>query len=266
VKWLRRIYMGLVLTFLYAPIVMIIVFSFNANKSRASWGGFTLHWYAELFQNPDIMQALYYTLLIAVLSAAIATVAGTLAAIGLYASHPRTRGIMLSITNIPVVNPDIVTGISLMLLFAMLRMELGFVTMLISHIVFNIPYVVFSVLPKLRQMDMSTFEAAQDLGATPLYALLRVVIPQILPGMVTGAILAFTLSIDDFVISFFTTRSVQNLSIYIYSAARKGIDPTLYALMSLMFIAILLPMVLANLRTLRSHDKSRQVAEKNTHR
>lgn len=251
---LRRAYLGLVLFFLYAPILMLVAFSFSSGQSRANWGHITAEWYVKLFQDAAIMEALRTTVVIAVLATVISTAVGTLASIGIFGFKRGVRGLILNITYLPIVNPDIVTGVSLMILFVFLKMRLGFVTMLLAHVVFCIPYVIFSVLPKLMQMDQSLYEAALDLGATPGHALRRVILPQIMPGVVTGAILAFTLSIDDFVISFFTTGSVQNLSILIFSSARRGIDPTLYALMSLMFAVILSLMLIVNWRSLRSES------------
>ena len=246
------------LVFLYAPIAMLMVFSFSNSKSRATWGGFTLKWYTNLFHNPEILSALWTTVAVAVLASLIATVAGTLAAIGLYGMRNGPRALILNISYLPVINPDIVTGISLMILFIFLRFNLGFATMLMAHVVFNTPYVIFSVMPKLMQMDRSLYEAALDLGSTPGHALRKVILPQIMPGVITGMILAFTLSIDDFVISFFTSSGVQNLSIYIYSAARRGINPSMYALMTLMFATVLILLLIVNRRTALTGEDDRQ--------
>ncbi|MDD3243045.1 MAG: ABC transporter permease [Eubacteriales bacterium] len=237
------------LVFFYAPIVMLMAFSFSSEKSRATWGHFTFKWYAELFQNPEILSALRTTVLVALISAVLATIIGTIAAIGIYGYKNSVRTVLMNLTYLPILNPDIVTGISLMILFVFMKLNLGFFTMLLSHMVFNIPYVIYSVWPKLNQMDKSVYEAAMDLGARPAYAMRKVILPQIAPGVVTGFILAITLSIDDFVISFFTSSGVQNLSIYIYSAARRGIDPTLYALMTLMFVVVLTLLSIVNLRS-----------------
>lgn len=246
---LKNGYLGAVLAFLYAPILVLMVFSFSNSKSRAVWGGFTLKWYAHLFQDPEILSALYTTLIVAVMASVIATVIGTLAAIGLYGMKHGMRTVITNITYLPVINPDIVTGISLMILFIFMQLQLGFVTMLMAHVAFNIPYVIFSVMPKLTQLDRHVYEAALDLGATPGYALRKVILPEIMPGVVTGLILAFTLSIDDFVVSFFTSAGVQNLSIYIYSAARRGINPSMYALMTLMFLTVLALLIIVNRRS-----------------
>ena len=249
-KLLKRCYLGIVLVFLYVPILVLIVQSFNAGKSRAKWEGFSFRWYTELFQDERILNALYVTLSIAVLAMIVATVLGTLAAIGIHAMKKRPQALMMTLTNLPNTMPDIVTGISLMLLFLFTKVERGYVTMLLAHITFDTPYVILSVLPKLKQMNRHTYEAALDLGATPMYSLFHVIIPQCKQGIITGAMLAFTLSLDDFTISYFTTSPlVQNLSTLIYSSARKGIDPSLNALSALMFVALLVLLLIVNRRT-----------------
>ena len=249
-KFVKRFYLGLILAFLYIPIVVLIVQSFNAGKSHAKWEGFSFRWYEELFRDPNIMNSLMITLAIAVLAALFATIIGTLAAIGIHAMKRRPQQLMLTLNNIPMTMPDIVTGISLMLLFIFTQVERGFVTMLLAHITFDVPYVILSIMPKLKQMNKNTYEAALDLGATPMYALFHVILPQIMPGVITGAMLAFTLSLDDFTISYFTTSPlVQNLSTLIYSQARKGIKPTMNALSALMFVALLLLLLLVKQRT-----------------
>lgn len=249
-KWLKRCYLGVILVFLYVPILVLIVQSFNAGKSRAKWEGFSLRWYTELFQDERILKALYVTLSIAVLAMIVSTILGTLAAIGIHAMKKRPQALMMTLTNLPNTMPDIVTGISLMLLFIFTKVERGYMTMLLAHITFDTPYVILSVLPKLKQMNRHTYEAALDLGATPMYALLHVIIPQCKQGIITGAMLAFTLSLDDFTISYFTTSPlVQNLSTLIYSSARKGIDPSLNALSALMFVSLLVLLLIVNRRT-----------------
>ena len=249
-RFLKRFYLGIILLFLYIPIVVLSVQSFNAGKSRAKWEGFSFRWYAELFQDRAIMDALQVTLVIAVLAMIISTILGTLAAIGIHAMKKRPQAAMLTLTNIPNTMPDIVTGISLMLLFLFTKVERGFVTMLFAHISFDVPYVILSVMPKLKQMNKHSYEAALDLGATPTYALTHVIIPEIKQGIITGAMLSFTLSLDDFVISYFTTSPlVQNLSTLIYSKARIGIEPSLNALSALMFIALLILLLIVNRRT-----------------
>ena len=249
-KFIKRFYLSLILFFLYVPIVVLIVQSFNAGKSRAKWEGFSFRWYQELFNDAAIMQALYVTVSIAVLAAIFATILGTLAAIGIHAMQKRPQSLMMTLTNIPMTMPDIVTGISLMLLFIFTKVERGYVTMLLAHITFDTPYVILSVLPKLKQMNKHTYEAALDLGATPTYALTHVIIPECKGGIITGAMLAFTLSLDDFTISYFTTSPlVQNLSTLIYSQARKGIKPTMNALSALMFVSLLALLLVVNKRS-----------------
>ena len=249
-KFLKKCYLGIIMIFLYIPIVVHIVQSFNAGESRAKWEGFSLHWYGELLRDERILHALYITVSIAVIAMIVSTVLGTLAAIGIHAMKKRPQALMMTLTNLPNTMPDIVTGISLMLLFLFTKVERGYVTMLLAHITFDTPYVILSVLPKLKQMNRHTYEAALDLGASPTYALFRVIIPQCKQGIITGAMLAFTLSLDDFTISYFTTSPlVQNLSTLIYSAPRTGIDPTLNALSALMFVALLVLLLIVNRRT-----------------
>jgi len=254
-KFLKRFYLGLILFFLYIPIVVLIVQSFNAGKSRAKWEGFSFRWYEELFHDPNIMNALVVTLSIALLAALFSTILGTFAAIGIHAMKRRPQNIMLALNNIPMTMPDIVTGISLMLLFIFTQVERGFFTMLLAHITFDVPYVILSVMPKLKQMNKHSYEAALDLGATPMYALFHVILPEIMPGVITGAMLSFTLSLDDFTISYFTTNPlVQNLSTLIYSQARKGIKPTMNALSALMFVALLVLLLLVNKRSSKEEN------------
>ncbi len=240
-KGLERLYLGLILLFLYAPILTLIIFSFNDSKSRAKWGGFTLKWYQSMFNNPIIVKSLYYTLTIALLSAVIATVIGTAAAIGIQAMSRRRKNTIMNVTYLPVLNADIVTGIAFMLFFIGIGLKLGFSTMLLAHITFNIPYVILSVLPKLRSMNKFTYEAALDLGLTSLMAVRKVILPEIAPNVITGFLLAFTLSLDDFVISYFTAgNGVSNLSITIYTMTRRGIKPEINAISTILFMAILI--------------------------
>ena len=255
-KTLQNIYLSLIIFLLYAPIVTLVVLSFNNSKTRAKWGGFTGKWYISLFQNEQIMSALYTTLVIALLSALIATLIGTAAAIGIQGMKRKSRTIAMGITNIPMLNADIVTGISLMLLFIAvgsglkylgINFSLGFATVLIAHITFNIPYVILSVMPKLKQTKRSTYEAALALGASPIYAFFKVVFPDILPGVFSGFLLAFTMSLDDFVITHFTKGpGVDTLSTKIYSEVRKGIKPEMYALSTLLFVSVLILLILIN--------------------
>ena len=256
-NFFKRFYLVLICVILYAPIITLMVLSFNSSKSRSKWGGFTTKWYVELFKNNSIMNALYTTLIIALLSALIATILGTAAAIGIQAMRKKMRTVVTGVTNIPMLNADIVTGISLMLLFIACRFSLGFKTILIAHITFNIPYVILSVLPKLRQTNVSTYEAALDLGASPLYAFFKVVFPDILPGILSGFLLAFTMSLDDFVITHFTKGpGIDTLSTKIYSEVRKGIRPEIYALSTIMFVTVLFLLFLVNLKPEKEvHEK-----------
>ena len=248
-KTLKGVYLSLMLIFLYAPIVVMIVYSFNASKTRARWGGFSLRWYEELFRSRQIMDALSTTVSIAVFAALVATVLGTLAAIDIHAMKSKPAKVLINISYLPMTMPDIVTGVSLMLLFVFSRFPLGYWSMLMAHITFDTPYVLFSVLPKLKQMNVNLYEAALDLGCTPMQAVRKVILPQIMPGVFTGALLAFTMSLDDFVISYFTTATESNLSILVYSMARRGIKPTINALSALMFVVVLVLLLLINRRS-----------------
>ncbi len=253
---LTTLYSVLIFLFLYAPIVVLIVFSFNESKSRGHWGGFSLKWYQELFDNSMLMDALKTTLSLGVLSSLIAVIIGTAAALGMFYAGKRMRGLLMNIVSLPMLNAEIVTGISLLLLFTFIGLKLGFVSLLLAHITFNIPFVILSVMPKLNQLDKHTYEAALDLGATPLQAFYKVMLPEIAPGIVTGFILAFTMSIDDFVISFFTTGAdVNTLSVAIYSMTRRGIKPEINALSTLMFLAVLTLLLIVNIRSGRDAAK-----------
>lgn len=260
--FLMKSYTFLVFFFLYAPIVTLMVFSFNESKSRGTWDGFTLKWYAELFRDSQIGSALYYTILVAIIASIFATVLGTIAAIGIHNMRGIPKTMAINVTYFPMLSPDIVMGISLMLLFIFVKLNLGFLTMLLAHITFNLPFVIFSVLPKLRQLNDDTYDAALDLGATPYEAYKKVILPQISPGIITGFLLAFTMSIDDFVVSFFTTGSgVSNLAITIYSMARRGINPKINALLTLMFIFIMAILIFVNYRMAK--DKGKEEREMN---
>ena len=248
-KILADFYLVLILIFLYAPILTMMVLSFNTSKSRTQWGGFTLSWYQQMLSDPDILAALSNTLLIAFVSALAACILGTAAAIAINSMKPVSRTIIMGITNIPMLNADIVTGISLMLAFIAFGISLGFKTILIAHITFNIPYVILSVMPKLKQTDKSTYEAPLDLGASPLYAFFKVVFPGILPGILSGFLLAFTMSLDDFIITHFTRGAgINTLSTLIYSQVRRGIQPSMYALSSVIFLTVLVLLLIANYR------------------
>ena len=269
-----RLLMGLVFLFLYAPIFLLIVFSFNSGESSTVWQGFSLHWYKQLFHNRIIMESVYTTLLVSLLATVIATVVGTFAAIGLYSMKRRWRTPLLTINNIPMMNADIVTGVSLCLFFAAffqgwrsfarwfneaqdmmelpVRLTLGFATLLIAHIAFNIPYVILNVAPKLRQMDKNLVDAAQDLGCTWMQAFWKVILPEIKPGIVSGALIAFTMSIDDFVISYFTAGSATStLAMTIYGMTKKRITPEINAISTLLFVTVLVLLLVKNMREIR---------------
>ena len=245
-KCASRIYMVLIFAFLYLPIIVLIALSFNDSRSKVKWGGFTLRWYTGCFQDEKIMTAFVTTLQVTFLSAIISTLIGTLAALGIAAMKKRHQTIYLGATNIPLLNADIVTGISMMLLFVKF-IDLGFVTVLLAHITFSIPYVILNVLPKMKQTNRSTYEAALDLGATPLYAFYKVTWPEIRPGVFSGFMMAVTMSLDDFVITHFTKGpGVDTLSTKIYSEVRKGIKPEMYALSTLLFVTVLVLLILVN--------------------
>lgn len=244
---LRKLYIALIFIFLYAPIVTLIVLSFNASKTRAKWGGFTLKWYLSLFQNESILNALLNTMLIALIASVVSTIIGTIACIAIMNLKKRSRSIILGITNIPMLNADIVTGISLMLLFLSLGLKFGFGTILLAHITFCIPYVILSVMPRMKQLNPYTYEAALDLGASPLYGFFKVVLPEIMPGILSGFLMAFTMSLDDFIITHFTKGAgVDTLSTKIYTEVKKGIKPEMYALSTLIFITVLILLLLVN--------------------
>ena len=240
-------YLVLIMVFLYAPIATMVVLSFNSSKSRTQWGGFTLRWYTEMFASRNIMDALSNTLVIAFLSALIATLIGTAACVAINRMRPLPKTIVMGITNVPMLNADIVTGISLMLAFIAFGISLGFKTILIAHITFNIPYVILNVMPKLKQTSRHTYEAAMDLGAGPVYAFFKVVFPDILPGVLSGFLLAFTMSLDDFIITHFTRGAgINTLSTLIYSEVRRGIKPSMYALSTVIFATVLILLLISN--------------------
>lgn len=275
-----RVLMALVFLFLYAPIFILIIFSFNAGTSSSVWKGFSLNWYAELFHNRLIMQSVYTTLLVSLLATVIATIAGTFAAIGFYAMRRKVREPLLAVNNIPMMNADIVTGVSLCLLFVVLfgfwnsiaewvnsvqtlitlptKLSMGFGTLLIAHICFNIPYVILSVGPKLRQMDRNLIDAAQDLGCTWMQAFWKVIIPEIKPGIVSGALTAFTMSIDDFIISYFTAgSSTSTLAMTIYGMTKKRVSPEINAISTLLFVTVLVLLAIVNLRESRAKRRGK---------
>lgn len=247
-NFLKKFYIFLIFVFLYSPMAVLIILSFNSSKSRARWGGFTFKWYIDLLSDNSIMEALVNTLLIALISSLVATFIGTIAALAMNSLKKSTRTVMMGVTNIPMLNAEIVTGISLMLLFIFFKVKFGFVTILLAHISFNIPYVILSVMPRIKKINISTYEAAMDLGASPLKSFFKVVFPDILPGVFSGMLMSFTMSIDDFIITHFTKGAgVDTLSTKIYSQVRKGIDPKMYSLSSIIFVSVLILLILINI-------------------
>ena len=251
------LYLALIVLFLYMPIGTLMVLSFNDSKSMGAWQGFSLRWYQEMFQNKEIMEALGNTLSIALWSATIATVIGVLACIGLNAMGEKKRSFFMGLNNIPLLNADIVTGISIMMMFLLFGISLNLGTVMFAHITFCIPYVILSVMPKFKQLQNLTYEAALDLGATPVYAFFKIVLPDIMPGVVSGFLLAFTMSVDDFVITHFTRGAgINTLSTLIYSQVKVGIRPTLYALSTIIFVTVLVVLVAANVMGSRNKGGS----------
>lgn len=264
-KVLKKVYWAVLMLFLYVPIFVMIAFSFNKSKSRTVWTGFTFKWYVELFKNEFILKAFFTTIVVALISATVATVLGTIAAVGINAMSKTEKSIVINISYMPVVNPDIITGVSLLLLFNVFKslfgLEFGMGTLLISHITFNLPYVILSVLPKIKQMDMRVYEAALDLGCNPTQAFIKVMIPEILPGIVTGFLMAMTFSIDDFLISYFNSGHAQTLPVAIYAMARRRVSPEMYALSTIMFLIILTILLIVNAKDLRDEKKKRTKKE-----
>lgn len=246
----------LIFVFLYAPIFVLIANSFNASKSRSVWTGFTLDWYEKLFHNEMILTSLLNSLIVAMVAAVVATILGTAAAIGIHNMKPFSRRMIMSVTNLPNINPEIVTGVSLMLLFVGINMEFGFTTLILSHIVFCVPYVILNVMPKLRQMNTSLCEAAMDLGCNHWQVFRKVIIPEITPGIITGFLMAFTYSIDDFVISYFTYGAkAQTLSITIFSMTRRKVSPEVNALSAIIFVVVLAVLLIVNIIDIQKHKK-----------
>lgn len=244
----KKIYVSLIFLFLYAPIGTLIVLSFNASKTRAKWGGFTVRWYLSLIQDETILEAFGTTLLIALLSSLIATVIGVISCLAMSSMKRKTRTVLMGITNIPMLNADIVTGISLMLLFISMGLKFGFGTILLSHITFNIPYVILCIMPRMKQLNPSVYEAALDLGASHLTAFFKVMLPDLLPGILSGFLMAFTMSLDDFIITHFTKGAgIDTLSTKIYTEVKKGIKPEMYALSTIIFLTVLILLLLVNL-------------------
>lgn len=264
-SFISKLYIALIFVFLYAPIVVMMLFSFNSTPSTYTFGGFSLYWYKEMFNDAVAMKALQNTVVLAVCTAAAATVLGILASVGLFNSRNKLyKKSMMTATNIPMMNPEIVTGIAMMLLFVFAGSlvnrtnVLGFWTLLIAHVTFALPYVILNVMPKLRQLDMHIYEAAVDLGCKPSKAFFKVVMPEIISGIITGCVMSFTLSLDDFIISYFTNGpSFQTLPIYIFSMTKKRVKPDMYALSTLMFVVILVLLILMNLAQNRAERKGK---------
>ena len=263
-KKVNRIITVLIFVFLYAPMAVLLVGSFNTGKDLTQFEGFTLMQYVEVFRDRSLLTLLGNSILISVLASAIATAFGTVAAVGIHSLKPRLRRTVMSLTNIPMTNPDIVTGISLSLLFVFVgskmlgqRNSLTFWTLLIAHITFSLPYVILNVMPKLQQMDRSLTDAAMDLGCTPIQSFFKVTIHEIMPGIVSGAIMAFTMSLDDFVISYFVTGlDFVTLPVEIYNYTKKPIQPKVYAMFTLLFLLIFVLMVVMNLLQLRQEKRT----------
>lgn len=261
-KKFAKVYLALVMMFLYVPIFVLIVFSFNTTKSRSVMSGFTFDWYIKLFKNEIIMSSLMNTIIIAVLASIVSTILGTAAVVGIKNMKKVPKAIVLNITNFPIINPEIVTGVSLMLLFvffaARMNFEFGFVTLLIAHITFDVPYVILNVMPKLNQMDPFLYEAAQDLGCNPLKAFFKVVLPEIMPGVVSGFLISFTFSLDDFIISYFTCgSSMQTLPVTIYSMTRRKVSPEINALSTIIFLTVVVILVIKNIVEIKSNAKEK---------
>ncbi|EHL13010.1 ABC transporter permease [Peptoanaerobacter stomatis] len=246
-----NIYLFFVLLFLYLPIVVLIVFSFNKSKYGGIWTGFTLDWYKQLFKDKSIISSLYNTFFVAAASSIVSTIIGTLASLGIQSMRSNYKKAMMNLSYISMINPDIVIGVSLISFFSLFKfLKLGYVTLILAHITFCLPYVVFAVLPKLQQLNPNLSEAAQDLGATPIQTFFKVVLPEIKPGILSGALMAFTLSLDDFIVSFFTTGSgIATLSIKVYSMTKRGVSPKINALTTLMLVVIIALMIVLQIRT-----------------
>ncbi len=257
-NFFKRFYIAIIFVFLYAPIVTLIVLSFNNSKTRAKWGGFTFKWYTSLFQDEIILQALWNTILIALLSSLIAVVIGTAACVAMQSMSKKMRTVFMTVTNIPMLNADIVTGISLMLLYISFGIRFGFSTILLAHITFNIPYVILNVMPRMKRLNPHTYEAALDLGASHIYAFFKVVFPDLLPGILTGFLMAFTMSLDDFIITHFTKGAgIDTLSTKIYTEVKKGIKPEMYALSTIIFVTVIILLVVVNVAGKKSSQPTK---------
>lgn len=256
----HKIYTALIMLFLYIPIIVLIVYSFNDGKTTV-WKGFTLKWYAELFRDSVIIESLINSLIVALISSVLATILGTLAAVGIFSMKKRSGKLVLQVSNLPIINPEIVTGVSLMLLFVffgkIFGFEMGIGTVILAHISFSVPYVVLNVMPKLRQMNKNIYEAAQDLGCSPLRSFIKVVVPEIMPGVISGLLMSFTFSLDDFIITYFTRGDkFQTLPIEIYTMLRRRISPKINALSALMFVTVLVLLILVNIKSYREERKN----------
>lgn len=253
----KKIYLFFILLFFYAPIVYVVIFSFNSSKSLTNFTGFSLQWYEKMFNTRSMMESVYYSVLVAVIATVVSTIVGTIAAIGLSKSNRLVRELVTQINNLPMLNPDIVTAISMMLFFSTFAIPTGFGTLLIAHIVFCIPYVMLSISPRLRQLDDNIAEAALDLGCKPFEALIKVIVPQIKEGIISGALVAFMMSFDDFVISYFTTGpGINNISTYVYSSSKR-INPSINALSTLIILAITLVLIIMNVIPLLKQRRKR---------
>ena len=256
-KKISKIYMSLLLLFLYVPIFVLIVYSFNTTKSRTVFEGFTFDWYIRLFQNELILTSLRNTVIISVIASVVATILGTAAAIGINSMRKVPKALVMNVTNIPIINPEIVTGVSLMLLFvffaARMNFNFGFTTLIIAHITFDVPYVILNIMPKFRQMNPNLYEAAQDLGCNSFQAFFKVVLPEIMPGIVSGFLMSFTFSLDDFVVSYFTSGATsQTLPITIYSMTRRKVSPEINALSTIIFLIVVVVLIAKNIIENRS--------------
>ena len=261
-KWVKNIYLILIIFFFYLPIIYVVVFSFNASKSLSNFTGFSLQWYEKMFSNRTMLESIYYTVLVAVIATVVSTIFGTISAIGLSKQSRAVKELVKQINNLPMLNPDIVTAISLMLFFSILSIQSGFFTLLLAHIIFCIPYVFLSVTPRLRSLDENTIEAALDLGCTPFQAIVKVIVPQIMPGILSGALVAFTMSFDDFIISYFTTGpGINNISTYVYSSVKR-INPSVNALSTIIIAVITIIITIVNVVPMvRNRKKVKNVKE-----
>ena len=259
-KILSKIFMVLLMIFFYAPIIYIIIFSFNGSRSLRHLDGFSLRWYEKMFNDKTMMESVVYTIVIAVLSTAISTVVGTITSIGLSKSRPILKKTVEQVNNFPIMNPEIVTAIGLLMFFSALGVKKGFTTLLLAHVMFCTPYVMLSVTPKLRSLDPNLADAAMDLGATPWQALIKVIVPQIMPGIISGALIAFTMSFDDFIISYFVTgNGVSNISILVYTMSKR-VNPSINALSTLVILIITAVLIIVNIIPIIKEKKEKRTA------